>query len=546
MPRSPSRDLSDRYVGKRGYFRNPDAIRRGKYALAAVAFLAAAGWAAVDVLRPAQAAYAHTHGPLAGPHAAFDDNCAACHVSHSPGEFGPLAVLNTRDRWHDLSCGKCHAGPDDPGFAHHASATAAAKDFHKRCSNCHHDHLGRLNSLVRLSDADCTHCHNNLSQWHDASLSKTKSRNEQPYHNAITDFATNHPDFRSLDPATKPRTLKFSHAVHMNPGQAYAPGGKEAMTLARVRALSGPAAAERYRTPGQADDALVTLDCASCHKLDAGTGTAAFDNLKAALDKFGEPSQTLLPPRADGAYFLPVTFEANCRSCHPLAAPDGVVAAGDKKLAVAGFAVPHRRQPAELLSDLKAGYVKEMIAADHPALAAPPEPGGKLDPPPALTARTLGDEAGRLAQVAGRQLFAGSAGCAKCHTVTGSGEALRVAPVPDHTVWFTHAKFNHAAHRGTTCASCHPGTGGAAISPVDAEKPEPVRIRGVESCRACHSPAGTKVTFPDGTTVTGGGVRHDCTECHRYHHGDLPVQGRGAASRYPKNPRDLADWLKGQ
>ena len=69
MPRSPSRDLSDRYIGKRGYFRTPDAIRRGKYALAVVALVGAGAWAAVDVLRPSKAAYAHSHGPLANPYA---------------------------------------------------------------------------------------------------------------------------------------------------------------------------------------------------------------------------------------------------------------------------------------------------------------------------------------------------------------------------------------------------------------------------------------------------------------------------------------------
>src|SRR5262245_38813090 len=141
MPRSPSRDLSDRYIGKRGYFRTPDAIRKGKYLLAAVALIFAGGWAAVDIFMPVRTAYGHTHGPLASPHAAFDDNCAAC---HAPQTFvaNPFAIFHARERWHDLTCGKCHAGPNDPGFAHHASASEDAKNFHNTCSNCHHDHQG--------------------------------------------------------------------------------------------------------------------------------------------------------------------------------------------------------------------------------------------------------------------------------------------------------------------------------------------------------------------------------------------------------------------
>ncbi|WP_171469318.1 cytochrome c3 family protein [Frigoriglobus tundricola] len=127
-----------------------------------------------------------------------------------------------------------------------------------------------------------------------------------------------------------------------------------------------------------------------------------------------------------------------------------------------------------------------------------------------------------------------------------AADTFRIEPVPDRTVWFTHAKFNHSAHRGTTCATCHPGTGAATIAPADANKPEPTQILGVESCRACHSPAGTKVTLPDGSKVAGGGVRAACTDCHRYHHNDTPLQGRGSPARFPKDPRGLADWLKGK
>ena len=73
-----------------------------------------------------------------------------------------------------------------------------------------------------------------------------------------------------------------------------------------------------------------------------------------------------------------------------------------------------------------------------------------------------------------------------------------------------------------------------------------MQILGLESCRSCHAPAGTKVTMPDGSKTVGGGVRHSCVDCHRYHHGDMPMQGRGADTRYPKKPRDLADWLQGK
>lgn len=551
MPRSPSRDLSDRYTGKRGYFRTPDGIRRGKYILAAAALIGAGVWAAVDVAKPAGAAYAHTHGPLTNPHAAFDNKCEACHATHSPSGLSVSSVFSPRERWHDFTCEKCHSGP-----AHHAAANAQAQAYHERCSHCHHDHLGRLNSLVRLSDADCTKCHANLGSWRDAAKSQTAKNGEKPYQDSITNFVTNHPDFRSLSLEEKARTLKFSHAVHMNLGQTYSgkSDDKVAMTPARIRELSGGAAAARYTKPGQDANAPVQLECASCHKLDPGAGTPEFDRLKSALDKFNEPARSVLPPRQTGAYFLPVNFEESCRACHPLHAPAGTVASGDATLVVPGFDVSHRRQPADLLADLKAGYLKGLIAGKHPALKEPPGPGGKLDAQPVGGAGTLEEESTRLANAAEKRLFSADAGCAKCHTTTGAAgqgkSTLRIVPVPARTVWLQHAKFNHSAHRGVTCASCHPGTdtrpNGQAISPVQAKEPEPVQILGADSCRACHSPEKTKVKLPDGTESLGGGIRHNCTDCHNYHHGDLPLQGRGSKTFAPEQPRDLEGWLKGK
>jgi hypothetical protein len=118
--------------------------------------------------------------------------------------------------------------------------------------------------------------------------------------------------------------------------------------------------------------------------------------------------------------------------------------------------------------------------------------------------------------------------------------------VPDRTVWFEHAKFNHASHRGATCASCHPGAADSWTTESTLVEKEPVQILGIELCRACHSPERTKVKLPDKTESTGGGIRHNCTDCHNYHHGDLPMQGRGSTTRNPKDARDLKDWLKGK
>lgn len=482
MPRSPSRDLSDRFDGNRRYFARPDRLRRDRYVLAALALAAAVAWAAADLAAPKRAVYAHTHGELANPHAALDYDCAACHRSHALSEFGARSVLAAGDRWHDLTCERCHRGP-----AHHANVTADGQAFHDRCSNCHHDHGGRNQSLVRIADTHCTRCHTGMN------------------------FVSHHPEFRPLkSPPT--RTLKFSHAVHMTPGQATTPGSKAATN--------------------------VTLECASCHRLDSGYGTKEFDALKAALDARGEPAKAVLPPRAGGRHFLPVNFELHCRSCHPLRAGE---MATDKQ--VAGFDLPHRRQPDQLKDDLFAGYVRGLVAENRAPLAASAEPGGWFDVRPAVAARTIREEADRMTAVALKVLTTGDGGCAKCHDVADG----KVLSVPDRTVWFTGARFDHTSHRATACAACHPGTAAAFAPPRTAlvEK-EPVQLPGVESCRACHSPAGTKVTLADGASFVGGGVRHGCTDCHNYHAADHGLRGRGDAARFPTRPVGLAEFFTGK
>jgi hypothetical protein len=542
-PPSPSRALSDRFTGKRAYFRTPDAIRFWKYVLAAGAFAAACGWAAVDIFEPSRAAYAHTHGPLASPHAAFDDNCAACHVPHSPSELGVMAIIRTRDRWHDLTCGKCHAGPNDPGFAHHASATDDAKAFHNRCSNCHHDHLGRLNSLIRLSDADCTKCHNDLAKWHDPA----KSRAGTPYQNKITGFASDHPQFRSLTiNPEKDRKMKFSHAVHMTAGLTVG------MKLDQVARLSNPTVAELYRQPGQDPNSQVKLECASCHKLDAGPGSAEYDKLKAALDSFNEPTRLLAPVRSQGAYYLPINYEAHCRACHPLNSNEAVNEVNQPPLKIElinpRFDLPHRRTAKDIRDTLKAGYVKAMLTGTAEKLAPRPGPGGMLEEPfvPPKDEAGFREQADKLVQRAEAVLFSAKAGCAKCHDTEGTGENMKIVPVPDRSAWFRHAKFNHAAHRGATCATCHDGTEQPLAPNVTLVEKEPVQILGLDSCRACHSPTSQTIVLRDASKVNGGGIRHACTDCHNYHPGDAPLQGRGSDFRIPKDRRNLAEWLKGK
>jgi hypothetical protein len=545
MPRSPSRDLADRFTGNRDYFQQPDSIRRAKHWLALVALGLSLGWLVFDRMMPSRAAYTHTHGPLADPHAAFDANCEACHRGYSGRDFGPVSLFHTRERWHDLSCEKCHAGP-----AHHATVDEKGQKFHEGCANCHHDHNGRANSLVRIGDDHCTRCHANLP-------ANTAGGNTK-YQTKITSFAQDHPEFRVLkesgnSPYTK-RTLKFSHVLHMTPGLVYQKEGRGAWTLERISDLS---ARDRYRKPGQADKDEVTLECASCHRLDSGTGTAEFDRLQALAE--GQPRLSLLPPRAAGAYYLPVNYEIDCKACHAIVAPTATVGEGVDRTVLEGFAIPHRLQGDELQAAIAGQYAQRLVTGGK-RMNVILGPGGRLDERDRPEAERFNQEVKNRTQAALEALFMGAnptAGpdgfpptgggnaCGKCHTSAGAG---RVAAVPNKTVWFEHAKFDHIAHRGVRCADCHPGTEGKFLEngKTDWTDIEPVRIAGVDSCKQCHAPEGTRVDLGGGKSFVGGGVRSECAECHRYHNNDHPLQGRGSRFRDPAAPLSVEEFFRGK
>jgi len=520
MPRSASRDRSDPFVGRRAYFRRATGLAWGKGFLSVVACLCAAGWAVYDATAVPANPIAHTHGPLADPHAAWDNDCAACHRSFGAGDFGsdPLAAFDARSRWQSFSCEKCHAGPK-----HQANMNATAAEWHERCNNCHRDHTGRMNNLKRLPDSNCVHCHAELRKFASGESKTTP---------AITNFAKNHPVFQSLtafDPAVD-RKLKFSHSLHATAGIVYAANSKGPKKLSDLP----PEDQDRYRKYANADSGILTLDCKSCHQLDseiAGKGAAPSDK----------------SPRAEGANYLPVRFEQHCQSCHPLVTR---VMASEREL-IPHFSVPHRMKLNDRDEFIRGQIARELTNLDRiPSRSHTAGPGGRTDDTPdrASTSKSFRDEVQRLTEIAGRDLFReppstpGTAdlvqGCFKCHVSTGKPDRS-ISPIPNKTVWLTKAKFNHASHRSADCTLCHkmPDAKFDEEGQRWYEERESVLIEGLDNCKMCHSPAKTRVANPDGSIVSAGGVRHGCTDCHSYHNGDHPLQGRGAIARDPQVPK---------
>jgi hypothetical protein len=133
------------------------------------------------------------------------------------------------------------------------------------------------------------------------------------------------------------------------------------------------------------------------------------------------------------------------------------------------------------------------------------------------------------AEAAAKVLFKDKKTCGECHFYKGKADQIvpdRIEPTNVPTIWLPHAKFSHIAHRAVQCESCHEGANGSTTS-------ADVLLPGIETCVQCHAPP----------TRQRGGARFECTECHRYHHGDTPLRGIGTEQRDPAVRRTIAEVL---
>jgi hypothetical protein len=520
------------------YYKRPDALSRWRQMLVVFAVLLAGGLAAASLLPRKRGAALVSRGPVAAVHAAWDNDCQACHTSFQPISTDAVLapVLTSHDKA-DQNCTTCHAGPP-----HHQTEKKADVPG---CAGCHHEHRGRDADLNRVADSDCTRCHANLMQHMAAEGdSPAVAANVNPPDKEdlagvrqlglalrtaanVTGFdQEHHPQFKLFAEGSTPRDpgrLKFNHQLHMTAGL------QASFTLGKL----DEAVRKRYRA-GQKEQAqdsdLVQLGCASCHQLDsqslpAGPGGKPGSSLQ----------QALLPARNGGRYFLPVNYENACAACHPL-----TLGRTDRDDPRSGHvAVPHGLQPKEMHDILQGYYTAELLKGnaklfDRPA-AVRPLPGK----PPTGEAQTARADIEKKVSAAEKLLYSKNT-CFECHYgTTKPGEAAPEAIEPTNVpaVWFQHATFDHTAHRAVSCKECHPR---AYPDVPDASTVHTdVLIPDKMNCLQCHAPrtgAGNAVS---------GGARTDCVECHRYHNGDRWLQGIGAPARNPAAELGVEKFLSG-
>lgn len=537
---SPSRERVERYRGSlRRYFRaNPFEDRKVFYTLIAIvaSMLMLGLWTVMRSDRP------YSHGPVADVHTSFDAKCEACHKPQSISSIGP-GVFDPQSRWLDLECQTCHRGPDhhrDMVWPSDWPKQKAVTGNDAECAACHHDHNGKNFSLVRLPDDTCLKCHGDLPKSHKAGTTQYAAK--------IANFwdkdGGGHPEFKKLEDEKKApldRKIRFSHSHHMSPGIGYLTGSRLNLKKKDLLELNkdDPKSVEFYFKSTDGPETQVQLDCKHCHQLDAERGDPR-DRSTAFANLAGSPRESIQPPRALGAYFLPVNFESHCQTCHPLKSPEFTSDAGQK---FPSFYLPHRKQPGELKEVLRARYSGYILSekgkpellnknvTDDDVLKV----GNQVDQ--AVTKSLLK----LLPAINPKATNAISGGtCTECHITNNAVEIEKLeVMVPNiPTVWFEHAKFDHVGHRAYACLKCHPNTGAPEKfdpATIYTGADQKINILGADSCRECHAPAGRGKTL-DGQWAEAG-VRNNCTDCHRYHNGDNPLQGLGAAARDPETKK---------
>ena len=274
----------------------------------------------------------------------------------------------------------------------------------------------------------------------------------------------------------------------------------------------------------------VQLVCSDCHRSAPGAANSQWPYPDARYvdasvsytdkDEFtGAPSAGLTPrnPANGRELMAPMKFATACAACHLLTF--------DKRF---DEGVPHDKP--DVIHNFLVKKFSAYIAAHSGELHEMQDPArdltGKPLPP---RVRTLTPPQWVQEKVAVAEELLARKTCAQCHQMnlqnlpdTGiarwtvserSAQVQQMAPTraapilpmqfpavaPANIIlrWLPHSKFDHDAHTGFTCVTCH-------SKAVTSTESSDILIPGISTCRTCHAPGPNH-------------AESRCFECHNYH-----------------------------
>jgi hypothetical protein len=457
------------------YFKRPTAAKRAKFWVSVLLPVIALMWIGGRSLSSDSRIY--SSGRMSPAHAVLEKQCATCHAPQA-GAFSAKAA--------DTACLSCHDGP-----IHHTDQVKSLG-----CASCHSEHRGRV-TISAPSERSCAECHGDL---------KTKG-GATTYAAHIRSFQDGHPQFATLrEGSIDPSTLKLNHAIHMRPIR---------------RGPNGP---------------IVNLECGDCHRPVAVKAKwiyadESYTTTKTAYSEAEEirvvKADTLTPhtPGTGRELMAPVKFGTACASCHLLTF--------DKRFEEG---VPHDKP--EIVHVFVVNKFQDYIAAHPDQVRMTRDPdrdlAGKsvlpevriLTPAQWVAERTAEAEellwrktcnqCHILKNVPSREAIAAALVSSLSSAVGGTPVHRRDARNPSPSVpppatvympevaasntttrWMPHARFDHDAHRGFTCVSCHEKA-------VTSTETRTILLPGIAICQTCHAPGLDR-------------AESRCSECHTYH-----------------------------
>jgi hypothetical protein len=449
------------------YFKRPVPLKRARFWLSVALPLLALLWISSRGFSGDHRVY--SSGRLSQAHAVLERECAACHVQQA-GTFSAKAA--------DSACLDCHDGP-----IHHDVSPIGG--IHLACAECHTEHRGQIN-IASASNQACAACHADLT-----------GEPRPPHYSAhIRSLTDGHPEFAALRGYGiyyngDPSGIRLNHAIHMKPIR---------------RGPNGP---------------NVQLQCGNCHHARGAAPDLMYSDpsYRSAVVSYKDPtrdftiySNSLKPfrPVSGRELMAPVKFADACAGCHSLAF--------DERFDIG---VPHD-EPKVVRAFLLKKF-QEYIAG-HPAeLRVPRDPSRDLTGKPDAPAfRMLTSAQWVEERVSDAEELLWRKTCSmQCHALsmrikdsdrpplviprprTAADNRPVLRPLPEMVIaravqqWMPHAKFDHDAHRGFSCVSCH----AKALTSTEASD---ILLPGIAICQTCHAP----------------GPNHAdsrCSECHTYH-----------------------------